>query len=45
MPEDLEALTGEQRNRVYRLLRLEVQAREDGFEVSGVFFSRFLCTR
>jgi hypothetical protein len=35
MPEDLDALTGVERNKVYRMLRLEVIPTEEGFEVAG----------
>ena len=38
VPEDLEALSGEERNRLYRMLRLEITPVEDGTRrVQGVF--------
>jgi hypothetical protein len=37
VPEDLDLLDGEERNRVYRMLRLEITPREDGsFDVRGI---------
>jgi site-specific DNA recombinase len=39
VPEALESLSGEERNQIYRLLRLEVQVCEGGFEVSGALTS------
>jgi DNA repair ATPase RecN len=36
-PEDLDALTPEQRNELYHRLRLEITPREDGYEVKGPF--------
>ncbi len=49
--EDLDALTSEQRNELYRRLRLEITPREEGYEVKGPFctseplsFSRSLIT-
>jgi hypothetical protein len=37
---DLDRLTGEERNKVYRMLRLEVIPRqEDGYDVTGAFCS------
>jgi site-specific DNA recombinase len=36
-PERLEQLTGEQRNRLYRTLKLEVRPTKDGYEVMGPF--------
>jgi hypothetical protein len=35
VPEALESLTGEERNKVYRMLRLEVTPAPDGYEVTG----------
>jgi site-specific DNA recombinase len=38
MPEDLEELSGEERNRLYRMLRLEITPSADGsYEVRGAF--------
>ena len=37
VPEGLENLTGEERNRLYRMLRLEVTPSSEGYEVKGVF--------
>jgi len=39
LPEGLDALSGEERNVVYRMLRLEVTPTPEGFEVRGVFSS------
>jgi hypothetical protein len=39
LPEALDALTGEEKNRIYRMLRLEVTPSTEGYEVSGA-----LCT-
>jgi site-specific DNA recombinase len=39
VPEALGALTGEEKNRIYRMLRLEVTPSTEGYEVSGA-----LCT-
>jgi site-specific DNA recombinase len=39
VPEALDALTGEEKNRIYRMLRLEVTPSTEGYEVSGA-----LCT-
>ncbi len=36
-PEALDQLTGEERNKVYRMLRLEVTPTHEGFAVSGAF--------
>ncbi len=36
-PEDLNALASEQRNELYRRLRLEITPREDSYEVRGPF--------
>jgi site-specific DNA recombinase len=38
-PEALDKLTGEERNKVYRMLRLEVTPTPEGFAVSGAFCS------
>ena len=35
VPEALDSLTGEERNRVYRMLRLEVKPTAGGFEITG----------
>ncbi len=35
--EDLDALTGDQRNEIYRMLRLEITPSGEGYAVSGVF--------
>jgi len=37
VPEDLDQLTGDERNKVYRMLRLEVTPMEKGYKVTGVF--------
>jgi hypothetical protein len=37
VPEDLDGLTGNQRNRVYRMLRLKVTPVEKGYKVTGAF--------
>ena len=37
VPEALDDLTGEERNRVYRMLRLEVSPTPEGYEVRGAF--------
>lgn len=37
VPEALDGLTGQERNKLYRLLRLEVTPSPEGFEVSGAF--------
>jgi site-specific DNA recombinase len=39
VPEALDALTGEEKNRIYRMLRLEVTPTAEGYDVSGA-----LCT-
>jgi hypothetical protein len=39
IPEALDNLTGEERNRVYRMLRLEIKPTPDGYETTGVFFA------
>jgi site-specific DNA recombinase len=39
IPEALDDLSGEERNRLYRMLRLTVTPVADGFEASGVFCS------
>ena len=35
VPEALDGLTGEEKNRIYRMLRLEVAPRPEGYDVSG----------
>jgi site-specific DNA recombinase len=35
VPEALDSLTGEEKNRIYRMLRLEVTPTSDGYDVSG----------
>jgi hypothetical protein len=37
VPEGLESLTGEERNRLYRMLRLQVTPSSEGYELKGVF--------
>jgi hypothetical protein len=37
IPEDLDRLTGDERNKVYRMLRLEVTPVPEGYEVTGAF--------
>jgi DNA repair exonuclease SbcCD ATPase subunit len=37
VPEGLDGLTGEERNKVYRMLRLKVTPTAEGYEVSGAF--------
>jgi len=37
VPEDLERLRGEQRNKVYRMLRLEVAPTTEGYRITGAF--------
>ena len=37
MPESLDKLTGEERNKVYRMLRLEITPTPEGYEVRGAF--------
>ena len=37
VPDALENLSGEERNRIYRMLRLEVTPVSEGLEVSGAF--------
>jgi hypothetical protein len=39
VPEDLKELTPQERNKIYRMLRLEVAPVEEGYEVSGAFCS------
>jgi hypothetical protein len=36
-PEGLDDLTGEDRNKVYRMLRLEVTPSDEGYKVGGAF--------
>jgi hypothetical protein len=40
IPEALDNLTGEERNRVYRMLRLEIKPTPDGYETAGVFLQK-----
>jgi chromosome segregation ATPase len=40
VPEALDSLTGEEKNRIYRMLRLEVTPTAEGYDVTGA-----LCTR
>jgi hypothetical protein len=40
IPEALDSLTGEERNRVYRMLRLEVKPTPEGYEITGVFLQK-----
>ena len=40
VPEALDALSGEERMRVYEILRLEVEPDPEGYEVSGAFCSK-----
>ena len=40
IPERLDNLTGGERNRVYRMLRLEVKPTPDGYEITGVFLQK-----
>jgi hypothetical protein len=37
VPEALNSLTGEERNRIYQMLRLEVSPASTGYEVNGAF--------
>lgn len=37
VPEGLDQLTGEERNKVYRMLRLEIMPTPEGYEVKGAF--------
>ncbi|MDQ3925026.1 MAG: hypothetical protein M3309_14115 [Actinomycetota bacterium] len=37
VPEALNSLTGEERNRIYRMMRLEVSPASAGYEVNGAF--------
>src|SRR5215208_3407210 len=39
VPDALEDLTPEERNKIYRMLRLEITPLEEGYEVSGAFCS------
>jgi hypothetical protein len=39
VPEALDGLSGEERSRVYEMLRLEVTPDPEGYEVSGAFCS------
>ncbi len=40
IPEELDNLTGEERNKVYRMLRLEVKPTPEGYEITGVFLQK-----
>jgi DNA repair exonuclease SbcCD ATPase subunit len=42
VPEALDGLSGEEKNRVYRMLRLSVAPSPYGYEVSGAFCAREL---
>ncbi|HEV2092220.1 MAG TPA: recombinase family protein [Rubrobacter sp.] len=44
LPEALDGLTGRERNKVYKMLRLEVTPTADGFGVTGAL-AGFLCSR
>ncbi len=44
-PEDLDALSGNERNEVYRMLRLEVTPSGDGYAIRGVFRTDGLLSR
>jgi hypothetical protein len=37
VPEALDELSGEERNRLYRILRLEIVPTPEGYETTGVF--------
>jgi hypothetical protein len=39
VPDALKALTPQERNKIYRMLRLEVAPIEEGYEVCGAFCS------
>ena len=43
--EDLDALTGDQRNEIYRMLRLEITPSGEGFAMRGVFRTDRLLSR
>ena len=43
--EDLDALTGDQRNEIYRMLRLEITPSGEGYSMSGVFRTAGLPSR
>jgi site-specific DNA recombinase len=45
IPERLDNLTGEQRNKVYRMLRLEVKPTPDGYQITGVFVQKGMDAR
>jgi hypothetical protein len=45
VPEGLESLTGEERNRLYRMLRLQVTPSSEGYELKGVFCTTSLPPR
>jgi hypothetical protein len=40
IPEEPDNLTGEERNRVYRMLRVEVKPTLEGYEITGVFLPK-----
>jgi hypothetical protein len=40
LPIALDNLSGEERNRVYRMLRLEVKPTPEGYEITGVFLQK-----
>ena len=44
LPGALDGLTGQERNKVYKLLRLEVTPTADGFGITGAL-AGFLCSR
>ncbi len=43
--EDLDVLTGDQRNEIYRMLRLEITPSGEGYAMSGVFRTAGLMSR
>jgi site-specific DNA recombinase len=44
-PEDLDVLTGNERNEIYRMLRLEITPSGEGFAITGVFRTDRLLSR
>ena len=40
MPDGLDGLTGDQRNKVYRMLRLEVTPTPEGYSITGALRAR-----
>ena len=44
-PEDLDALSGNERNEIYRMLRLEITPSGEGFAITGVFRTDGLLSR